>query len=210
MGNGRIEDTSDGFLLVNDLGIEFTCYTGLKTCGILAVVEEGLRCYLMYVLSWRIAVYSMEELVVLTSYDSSIARAELIVEVAFFIIVYCIVGNEKSCGDKAFFILKNRLTASERSVGVSCYADTACINIRKRCNVLYTVVKTVCVIFVIPPGTGFDNLRVTVAVHTDGEDNVSAAGILNVVEVLHLAVVVPTVANYDSGCLAIFGSGLGY
>ena len=152
--------------LTYKLGIEGICLTGLKTLGINTVIKEGLSCYLMYVLSGRIAVYSMEELIVLTSNDSGIARAEHIIEVAFFIIIYCIVGNKKSCCDKTFFILKNCLAAGERAVGMSCYADTGCVNVRKSCNVFYAVVKTVSIVFVIPPGIGLDNLRVAVAIHT--------------------------------------------
>ena len=116
MDDGRIEDTSDSFLLVDDLGIELTCYAVLKTCGVFAVLKEGLSCNLVDILSGRIAVYSMEELVILTSDDSGITRAELVIEVAFFVVIYCVIRNQKRCGDETFFVLKNCLAACESAV----------------------------------------------------------------------------------------------
>jgi hypothetical protein len=86
---------------------------------------------------------------------------------------------------------------------MACYANAACINVRKTGNVLNAVIKTVCIIFVFPPCIRRDNLGVTVAVHADSEDNVSAASVLNIVKVLHLTVIIPTVAYYDSGSLGI-------
>lgn len=67
-----IEDGTDGLLAVYFLGVEGVILTSLETLGIAAEMKEGLRCNLIYIISRSIAVNTVEELVVLTGYDSRI------------------------------------------------------------------------------------------------------------------------------------------
>ena len=140
-----VVDRSVSCFTIDLLSVEYFFFAKRKIGRIFTKVEEGLSSNLIHIFTRRIAIYSMEEFIILTSNDSRIARTKLVIEVTIFIIVNSIIGNQKCCCNKSLFILKNCFTASKSSVGVSCYTDTSCIYVRKLCNILNTIIKTKCI-----------------------------------------------------------------
>ena len=140
--------------------------------------------------------YPVEELVVLASNDTSITAAKD-VDPLIVLLVNGIVGHQQCGGDQPFLVLHHSHTAGKCAVGVTGNADAACINIGQASNVLYGIVKTVGVVLGVKPCAVRDDLRVAVTVHTDGDDHIASACVLNIVEVLHLTVVVPAMAGND-------------
>ena len=209
MSNSRVKDGADSVCTVNVLSIELACLALFKSLGISAKVQEGLCGHLIYVFSGRISVYTVEELIVLAGNYCRITRAKLIVEIAFFVVIYRIVGDKQGGCDKSLGVLKHSLAAGKSAVGVACYTYARNVNKGERGQVFYTVVKAVCIVFIIPPAIRLNNLGVTVAVHTDGENNVTATRVFNVVEILHFAIVILAVANNDSRGFLVSGSRLG-
>ena len=208
--NCRVIDGTNGNLTVYFVCVELICFAHFKSLGVNTKVQEGLRGYLIDVISGGVSVNTVEELIVLAGNNSGIARAELVVKVAVFIIIYGIVGDEQSGGNEAFLILQHSLAASERAVGVACNANSFSIYKGEGGEVFYAVIKAVGVVFIVPPGVGFDHLGVTVSVHANGKNNVSAASVFNVIEVLHFTVVVPAVANNNRRGFLLGGCGFGH
>ena len=201
VGDSRVEDDTDGFLAVDLLGVVGTGIALVQTGGVYAKMQEGLCSILVDVIPGSTLgavclLYPVEELVVLASNDTSVTAAKN-VDPLTVLLVNGIVGHQQCGGDQPFLVLHHSHTAGKCAVGVTGNANAACINIGQASNVLYGIVKTVGVVLGIKPGAVRDDFRVAVTVHTDGDDHITSAGVLNIVEVLHLTVVVPAMAGND-------------
>ena len=231
MGDRGVEDNADGILAVYSRVVVGVAFALVKTFGVLAKVQEGLCGDLIDVIarSGVAAVclkHGVEELVILARNYACVAGAEHVVVGVVGRIVHTagavdgylgvldgvnsVVADEQHGCDEAFVVLKNCLAACHCAVGVAGDADAGNVNEGQAAEVLDCVVKTVCVVLVIPPCVVGQLFGIAVSIHADGNNNVAAAGILNIVEVLHLAVVVPAVADNDSRCGSLSCGGLGH
>ena len=215
VGDGRIVNGADGFLPVNILGVEHTGLSGLKSGGVLTEVQEGLGRGLLQKVPGGGeaavgAVDPVEKFVVLAGHDGGVAGAEHVVEAAVFVGVDRVVGDQQGGGDQALLVLQHGLPAGQSAVGVAGDADAGGVHIGQAGQIFHRVVQAVGVVLIVPPGVGGDDFRVAVAVHADGDDHIAPAGVLHIVQILHLPVVVPAVADHDGGGRIFRGGRLRY
>ena len=217
MGDGGVVDDADGLLAVDVLGVHLVAGALLLAGGVLAEVEEGLGRGLVDVIPRGAAAAvllldAVEELVVLAGDDAGVPAAEHVVIIAAVVGVDGVVGDQQRGGDQrglGLVVQQDGGAAGQRAVGVAGDADAAGVHKGQRSHHLDGVIHAVGVVFRLPPGAVGQIFRVAVAVHVDGQHHKAAAGVFHIVQVLHLAVVVPAVAADDGGGGVLRRSGVG-
>ena len=76
-------------------------------------------------------------------------------------------------------------------------ADAGRVHIGQGGHQLHGIVHTIGVVLRQPPTAVGDVLRIAVAVHINGHHHEATAGVLHIVEILHLTVVIPAVAAHN-------------
>ena len=76
-------------------------------------------------------------------------------------------------------------------------ADSGDVHIGEGSHELHGVIHTIGVVFGQQPSPVGNRVRVAVAVHINGHHHEAPAGVLHIVEILHLTVVIPAVAAHD-------------
>ena len=211
VGDGRVEDHADGFLAVHFLGVIGLSAALFQAGGVNAEVQEGLGSGLVQIipgsgLAAVLVLYAVEEFVILAGDDTGVAGAED-VDPLVVNLVNCVVGDQQSRCDQALLIHHDCGAAGQSAVGVAGDADAGGVHKGQAGDILDRVIKAVGVVLGFPPGACLNDLGIAVAVHADGDHNITPAGIFHIVQILHFPVVVPAVAAHD-GRSGIFSGGV--